>query len=147
MSSAKPVESNTPLLSFCIPTFNRSESLNRLVRSILACHTDEIEVIVSNNASPDNTLDVLGQLSDNRLKVYSNIENCGALFNMLRALSLGTGKYVIYCTDQDYFLADQLSEFLELLRSKSKVSCEGEASGTDLACWWDESHRHIRLQT
>ncbi len=123
MSNAASVDGNTPLLSFCIPTFNRSGSLNRLVGSILACRTDEIEVIVSNNASPDNTLDLLGKLSDKRLKVFSNSENCGALFNMLRAMSLGTGKYVIYCTDQDYFLADQLDEFLELLRNESKISC------------------------
>ncbi|MBS7808573.1 glycosyltransferase family A protein [Variovorax sp. PCZ-1] len=112
-----------PLLSLCIPTFNRSASVNRLVRSILACDTSDIEIIVSNNASPDDTLDVLNELADARLKIYSSSENQGALFNMLRALSLGTGKYVIYCTDQDYFLANQLTEFLELLRHESQISC------------------------
>lgn len=112
-----------PLLSFCIPTFNRSESVSRLVRTILACNADDIEVIVVNNASPDNTIEELGNLSDRRFDLYSNSENRGALYNMLRALSLGRGKYLIYCTDQDYFLADQLDEFLELLRGSEQVSC------------------------
>jgi glycosyltransferase involved in cell wall biosynthesis len=123
MSNATATPAGTPLLSFCIPTFNRSASLNRLVQSILACDTDDIEVIVANNASPDDTLDVLSQIADRRLKVYSSSENYGALFNMLRALSLGTGRYVIYCTDQDHFLADQLPEFLDLVRNESQVSC------------------------
>lgn len=123
MSNADDVTVGVPLLSFCIPTFNRSASLKRLVQSILACDTDDIEVIVANNASPDDTLDVLNQITDRRLKVYSSSENYGALFNMLRALSMGTGRYVIYCTDQDYFLADQLPEFLDLIRNESQVSC------------------------
>jgi glycosyltransferase involved in cell wall biosynthesis len=112
-----------PLLSFCIPTFNRSESVSRLVRSILACNAHDIEVIVVNNASPDSTIEELDSLSDGRFDLYSNSENRGALYNMLRALSLGRGKYLIYCTDQDYFLGDQLDEFLELLRGSVQVSC------------------------
>ena len=65
----------TTKISFCIPTFNRDISVNKLVCEILKCSRRDIEVIVQDNNSTDLTLNYLSQIDDKRLKIYSNQKN------------------------------------------------------------------------
>lgn len=119
-------------LSFCIPTYNRIESVRRLVLDILSSNDTNIEVVVLDNGSTDNTLEVLGGISDDRLKIYSNGSNRGALFNMVNVLNKGHGDYLVYCTDQDYIDKEKIEEFKSFLISSKTISCgycEFESSG------------------
>jgi glycosyltransferase involved in cell wall biosynthesis len=49
-----------PLLSICIPTYNRAELLKNCVESIVINYDfdEEVEVVISDNASDDNTLEI-----------------------------------------------------------------------------------------
>jgi glycosyltransferase involved in cell wall biosynthesis len=110
-------------LSFCIPTYNRVDSVRRLVLDILFCKDPNIEVVVLDNGSTDNTLEVLGAIRDDRLKIYSNGVNKGALFNMVNVLDKGRGEYLVYCTDQDYVDKEKIEEFKSFLISNDSISC------------------------
>jgi glycosyltransferase involved in cell wall biosynthesis len=59
-------------LSFCIPTYNNSNSLFRLVNDILSFDSLQIEVVVLNNGSSDNTLEILHNINDDRLSIFDN---------------------------------------------------------------------------
>lgn len=98
-------------LSFCIPTYNRVHVVSELVASILSSTDPFIEVVVLDNGSTDGTLDVLGAIKDNRLRVYGNGENKGALFNMVNVLDRGRGKFLVYSTDQDHVDSARISDF------------------------------------
>lgn len=109
-------------LSFCIPTYNKSSSVVRLVLSILSHSDPKIEVVVLDNGSTDDTLKALGKIDDYRLSVYTNGENKGALFNMVNVLSKAKGEFLVYSTDQDYVDPLCINEFkMELLNSN--ISC------------------------
>lgn len=110
-------------LSFCIPTYNRSESSNRLVREILSVNDNAIEVVVLDNGSTDNTLEALNSIQDKRLKIYANGENKGALFNMINVLTKANGKYLIYSTDQDFINSSNIENFKEFLLKNESISC------------------------
>jgi len=111
------------LLTFCIPTYNRSASVHQLVTTILSRPDRDIEVVVLDNGSTDDTLEVLGRIADRRLKVRSNGQNRGALFNMVNVFSHGNGKYLVYSTDQDQTDAAMIPDFKDFLASHPEVSC------------------------
>ena len=98
-------------LSFCIPTYNRAHIVRRLVTDILLCSDPNIEVVVLDNGSTDDTLSILRAIKDERLCVYSNGENKGALFNMVNVLNKGRGKFLVYSTDQDHIDNTKLKKF------------------------------------
>ena len=111
-------------ISFCIPTYNNVASLKRLVLSILDFNNPNIEIVVLDNGSTDDTLDVLKKdIVDQRLHIYSNGTNKGALFNMLNVLDKGKGKYLVYCTDHDYVDNTKIERFRNFLSNNSSVSC------------------------
>lgn len=110
-------------LSFCIPTYNRSQSVCRLVTDILACRDADIEVVVLDNGSTDDTLQVLAGIGDSRLRVFSNGENRGALYNMVHVLDKGTGRFLVYSTDQDYVDSSKIGGFKSFLLQQPGLAC------------------------
>lgn len=99
---------NNPLLSICIPTYNRVSYLKELLDSIVCQFDDpeiynQVEVIISDNASEDNTTEIVAEYQ----KQYGNIrysrnkENVGAVKNALILLSLPEGKYAWLISDDD----------------------------------------------
>lgn len=110
-------------LCFCIPTYNRSESVCRLVKSILISKNNLINVVVLDNGSTDDTLHQLSNINDSRLNVLTNGENKGALFNMVNVLNKGVGDFLVYSTDQDYIDVDYIDEFMGFLSEGNNISC------------------------
>ena len=122
MTPPKPIPSQ-PLLSFCIPSYNRLIRVRELVLSLLSLPEPDIEVIVLDNGSTDGTFDELKQITDPRFKLTANPENRGALFNMVNVFGYASGEYVVYSTDQDRTNVERLNEFKAFLRSYPGVSC------------------------
>lgn len=109
-------------LSFCIPTYNRAQIVHKLVTDILLCNDSNIEVVVLDNGSTDDTLSILGTIRDERFCVYSNGENKGALFNMVNVLNKGRGRYLVYSTDQDHIDYAKINGFKTFLLQQSNLA-------------------------
>jgi glycosyltransferase involved in cell wall biosynthesis len=114
---------SNPLLSFCIPTYNRRVRVTALVESILSLPDDDIEVVVLDNGSTDGTYDSLLKITDPRLKLRSNGENRGALFNMVHVFNDASGEFVVYSTDQDTTHPERVAAFKIFLRTHPRLSC------------------------
>lgn len=110
-------------LSFCIPTYNRCARVVELVQSILSCDVREIEVVVLDNASTDDTAAHLHAIADERLTVRRNESNMGALYNGLHALSMGHGDYVVCSLDKDSFDPEYIVEFQNILSENQSIAC------------------------
>lgn len=122
-----------PLLSICIPTYNRLGSVLPLVRRLLSSPSHEIEVVVSDNQSTDDTLGSLAKITDPRLVVTRNEINRGALFNQVNVLLLGRGTYSVLLLDKDSIDPAHIESFLDFLRKTSPLTgyCEyHQAPGT-----------------
>jgi glycosyltransferase involved in cell wall biosynthesis len=109
-------------LSFCIPTYNRAQIVNGLVKELLLCNDQNIEVVVLDNGSTDETLSILRAIKDERLFVYSNGENKGALFNMVNVLNKGRGRFLVYSTDQDHVDNTKINQFKLFLLQQSNLA-------------------------
>lgn len=91
-----------PLVSLCIPTFNRMEYLRDCIESICAQSYRPIEIIVSDNLSSDGTRAMLAEMDN--LVVNLQKSNVGMVGNWNSAIELATGKYCVLLSDDDVLL-------------------------------------------
>jgi cellulose synthase/poly-beta-1,6-N-acetylglucosamine synthase-like glycosyltransferase len=87
-------EGELPLVSICIPTYNRAEMVGDAIRSALAQTYPAIEVVVVDNASTDRTAEVVASLQDPRLRFVRNESNLGLFGNFNRCIELARGSLV-----------------------------------------------------
>ncbi len=107
-----------PTLSICIPTYNRSRFLAELLDSIIAQNMPEIEVIVSDDASPDDTAAV-GESYNGRIPRYRFIrqpQNLGLDRNFLAVVEAATADYIWLMGDDDRLEPGGAARVLEALR-------------------------------
>lgn len=89
-----------PLISICIPTFNRCEQVYKLISNILNYPGNEIEIVLVDNCSTEN-INLLEQLNDSRICFIKNTKNIGGILNPLKALTSANGTYAFLCLDKD----------------------------------------------
>ena len=92
--SAEPALQDLPLVSICIPTYNRAGMVGKAIGSALDQTYPNIEVIVVDNASTDSTAEVVGGFKDARLRFVRNERNLGLFGNFNRCIELASGEYV-----------------------------------------------------
>jgi abequosyltransferase len=111
--------SDRPLLTIAVPTYNRSGCLAQLLE-ILApqlAGVSQVELILSDNASPDNTRDVVETFQRNGLSLiyYRNETNIGADANFICCYERAHGEYVWIFGDDDIIVPGALKEVLRYL--------------------------------
>ena len=116
---------NKFLLSICIPTYNRANYLKNCLDSIFIQLDDEkvknlIEIVVSDNASQDNTFNLVKNYQSNfiNLKYFRNQENIGMDDNVTNSVMKATGKYCWHIGDDDAIQNGSLSILIEVLQKK-----------------------------
>jgi glycosyltransferase involved in cell wall biosynthesis len=113
-----------PLVSVAIPSYNHAPYLFEAVRSVLDQTLDDLELIVVDDGSTDESLLVLDGIQDRRLTVIQQ-ENRGAHAAINRALSEGSGEFVAVLNSDDVYTRDRLAKLVELLRDRPDVSLVG----------------------
>jgi glycosyltransferase involved in cell wall biosynthesis len=93
-----------PLVSVGIPAYNRPESMERAVLSVLAQTLKELEVVVSDDASTDGEVARVGErlaAEDRRLRYVRQPRNLGHDRNYQHVLELTRGRYFMWLSDDD----------------------------------------------
>jgi glycosyltransferase involved in cell wall biosynthesis len=109
--------STVPFLSVCIPTYNREQYLQKCLRSVIPQITDDVEVIVQDNASTDSTWSFLSTIAHPRVHVARNSSNIGLVGNFIEVVRRARGTYIYVLTDDDYLLIDGLKDTIDFARS------------------------------
>ena len=109
---------DSPLLSICIPTFNRGRFLNLCLDSVIDSvqGNNNVEICVSNNASNDNTMDIIESYTHiENFSYLSNEFNLGIPKNFLNVISMAKGKYVWLVGDDDIIVPGAVNRILECI--------------------------------
>lgn len=117
-----------PLLTIAIPTYNRARELDRQLEwavNAIDGRWDDIELIVSDNASPDETPHVCQnwrQRSGNRIGVFRQPSNLGLVRNALFCIEQARGAYTWLVSDDDRIAPHTLNHVLERLAGEHRLS-------------------------
>jgi len=96
-----------PLVSVIIPTFNRSHLIMRTVESVLKQTLSDIEIIIVNDGSSDNTKDIVSSCTDPRVR-YVYKENGGVSSARNIGIDIATGDYLCFLDDDDEWAENYL---------------------------------------
>lgn len=108
------------LLSICIPTYNRKDCLIQCLESIVNKQDlSEIEIVISDNASSDGTNEIMKEylIKYPNIIYFRNDENIGFDKNVLKVISLASGKYCLFIGDDDAFFDQSLTNTIDILKT------------------------------
>jgi hypothetical protein len=99
-----------PTFSICIPNFNYASFIDQTVQSALAQRAS-VEVVVSDNASTDNSVEVVRAIDDPRVRVRVNNSNVGFAGNLDRAVAMAEGRFALLVSSDDLIGPDALEAY------------------------------------
>jgi glycosyltransferase involved in cell wall biosynthesis len=107
-------DDSIPMVNICIPLYNGSTYLSQCLDSILAQRYKEFKVIIIDDRSKDNSLEIAQryQKKDTRIKIYQNQENLGLVQNWNKCILLSRAKWIKFVFQDDILLPDCLELFL-----------------------------------
>lgn len=116
-----------PLISVIIPCYNAEKFVEKAVRSIMEQSYSNLEIIVINDCSNDNTANILKGLAkeDNRIKYIENDKNLKLPKTLNKAISLSTGEYIARMDADDISLPTRLEKQIQYMLDNPKVDIIG----------------------
>ncbi|ENM5895056.1 glycosyltransferase family 2 protein, partial [Vibrio mimicus] len=111
-------------VSIYMPTHNRANLVVRAVESVLKQSYKNIELIVVDDGSSDNSYELLSKIKDNRLIILRNDKPKGACYSRNRAIEQATGKYITGLDDDDYFNENRIEILLRAFDENYSFVCD-----------------------
>ncbi|MCK1737077.1 glycosyltransferase family 2 protein [Bradyrhizobium sp. 138] len=128
-----------PLVTIGIPVFNGEGHVAEAITSALRQDYPNLEIVVSDNESTDNTLEKCRAIASadarNRVRVFANGENVGAVANFRLTLERASGKYFTWLAHDDALAADYISRTVQYLEEHPDVVLCG--SGFRALDYWE----------
>jgi glycosyltransferase involved in cell wall biosynthesis len=113
-----------PEISVVIPSYNHAGYIGKAIESVLSQSYSDFELIVVDDGSSDNSLEVLSSFRDTRMKVFSQT-NQGAHSAINRGLRAATGDYLAILNSDDLYHPLRLEKALDVLKSDQQVGLVG----------------------
>ena len=114
----------TPLVSVIIPTFNRLASLRQAIQSVLLQDTSDIEVLICDDGSTDETASMVASLDDGRLRWLSGANSGGPAVPRNRGVIAARGQWLAFLDSDDQWYPTKLSEQLAAATAQGvRMSC------------------------
>ena len=87
-------------LSIIIPTFNSANTLRRALDSIIGQTLNDLEVLIMDGVSTDQTLDIAKTYNDNRIRIFSEPDN-GVYDAMNKGIDKASGEWLYFLGSDD----------------------------------------------
>lgn len=102
-------------LTILMTTYNRADLLKQNIENLMRSQYD-FELLVMNDASVDNTDEIMASFSDSRITYEKNVVNGGYAYTLNKGIKLAKNDWIFLCED-DAFIIDP-DEFIKLLLSE-----------------------------
>src|SRR2546423_14232984 len=105
-----------PTVSVVVPTHNRSRMLIQTLDSVCRQRDVEVEIVVVNDGSIDETLDAIARLGDARIRVLDESPPAGVSAARNRGIQSAAGDWIAFLDDDDLWSPDKLRNQLAAAR-------------------------------
>ncbi len=132
---------NQPLVSVIIPTYNRADLIQRAINSVRNQTYRNLEILVVDDGSLDNTRSVVESIPDSRIRYMRHEKNRGlpaaARNTGIRA---ARGDFIAFLDDDDEWREDKLARQILVIKNYDAVVCGVLINGRQVA-----EHRHLEV--
>lgn len=116
-----------PLVSVSLVTYNQQEFIRESIESVLAQDYDNLEIVIGDDCSQDNTWAIVQEYQRNypdKIEAFRNEQNLGITGNCNEVLKRCTGKHIAFAAGDDLMLPRKISKQIEIMeRDQSVVLC------------------------
>lgn len=118
---------NEPLVSVLIPVYNVEKYVKAAIESIQNQTYNNLEIIVIDDGSKDNTFEIVKELSknDSRIRLYKNETNIKIVKTLNYALSLARGEYIARMDGDDISELDRIERKIDFLKENTDIDLVG----------------------
>jgi len=112
-----------PLVSVIMPSYNHERFVSEAIESILNQTLDDLELIIIDDASKDNSRRIIEDFSkkDNRIKTIFHERNMGIARTVNDGIEAATGKFIAFTASDDLWVKDKLEKQLKILEQKENA--------------------------
>lgn len=107
------------LISVCIPSYNGASFIKKTIEMVCSQDYDNLEIVIIDDASTDNTVEIIRTIKDNRIRLLRNEKNLGIAGNFNRLLEEARGEYIMIICADDFL-------FPGALKAKAKILDENQ---------------------
>jgi glycosyltransferase involved in cell wall biosynthesis len=112
---------SAPAITVGIPTYNRSTLLRAAVESVLAQTYDDFRILISDNASTDDTAEVVASYRDPRIEYVRGETNLGVVGNYNRLIELAQTELLMLLPDDDRLYPEYLASVVDVMQRYPSV--------------------------
>ncbi len=109
-----------PLISVIIPLYNHEKFIYEAAVSVLEQTYDNLELIIIDDGSRDNSVATVSTISDNRLKLYTQ-KNIGAHATINRGIASAKGDYIAILNSDDIYYPTRLQTFVDAIEKDKTI--------------------------
>lgn len=120
--------SHRPLVTIALPVFNGGNTLATAIRSILDQTYQNFELIIINDCSRDNSLDILKSINDDKIKLIENKENLGLSATLNIAIKQASGDYFARMDQDDISFPNRIEKQVSYMQSNPEVDLMATAT-------------------
>lgn len=153
----QPMTTKKPTVTVLMPVYNAGVYLKAAIQSILDQTFTDFELLIINDASTDQSEEVIRSFDDPRIKLVVNPKNLNLIGTLNKGLKLASGEFIARMDQDDISLPTRLEEQVEFLRSSPEtvlvgteatvINPEGEPIGYDWAFLDDQTIRRALMTT
>lgn len=103
------------LVSIIMPSYNTAEYISDSIKSIQAQTYPNWELIIVDDCSTDNSMEVIRSFNDPRIKLLQNDKNSGAAISRNNALREAKGKWVAFLDSDDTWVPEKLEKQIRFM--------------------------------
>lgn len=127
-----------PAVSIIIPSYNHERFIEECIQSVLNQTFQDFEIIITDDASTDHTVDIIEQFQDPRIRIFRHFKNKGASVTANHCITQSSGKYIAMLSSDDAWRPNKLETQVDYLEKHPEI---GAVFGK--VDWVDEAGRHL----
>lgn len=112
---------DAPFVSVVIPSYNHGKFIEKAINSVLFQCFSDFELLISDDASSDNSWEIIQRFRDPRIRRFRQERNLGPVGNLVFLIKEARGKYVALLNSDDYWLSTKLSKQVAVMEADPRL--------------------------